>query len=200
MKERAHHEHKPEKKAAIEALADRFKRAQVIIIAESRGVTVEKVTQLRAALRAGKAELKVVKNTLAKRALVGTKYEGLKDKFKGPVAVAISYTDVTTPAKLLDTFIRDNEKGGLKIIGGGMGDKVLSVADVQELASLPTLDVGRSMLLGMFMQPAAGMARLLDAYAKKLGGGAPEAATEEAKPAEPAAEEAKPAEPTAPTT
>lgn len=186
MKERAHHEAKPEKKAAILDLADRFKRAQVIIIAESRGVTVSKVTALRAELRKGKAELKVVKNTLAKRALVGTKYEALKDKFKGPIAVAISYTDVTTPAKLLDTFIRDNEKGGLKIIGGGMGDKVLSVADVAELASLPTLDVGRAMLLGMFMQPAAGMARLLDAYAKKLGAGAPEAATE-AKPAEPAA-------------
>ena len=183
MKERAHHEHKPEKKAAIEALADRFRRAQVIIIAESRGVTVEKVTQLRAELRKGKAELKVVKNTLAKRALIGTKYEGLKDKFKGPIAVAISYTDVTTPAKLLDTFIRDNEKGGLKIIGGGMGDRVLSVAEVSELAALPTLDVGRSMLLGMFMQPAAGLARLLDAYAKKLGGGEAKAAEPEAVPA-----------------
>ena len=186
MKTRAHHEPKPEKKAAVADLSDRFKRATVIILAESRGVTVDKVTQLRADLRKGKAELKVVKNTLAKKALAGTKYEALKDKFKGPIAVALSYTDVVTPAKTLDQFVKDNEGKGLKIIGGGMGDKVLSVADIKELAGLPTMEIARSMLLGMFMQPAAGMARLLDAYAKKLGGGAPEA------PAAPAA--------TAPTT
>jgi large subunit ribosomal protein L10 len=179
---RAHREPKPEKKSAVADLADRFKRAEVIIIAESRGVTVDKVTQLRADLRKSKSELKVVKNTLAKRALVGTRYESLKDKFKGPIAIAISYADVVSPAKALDQFAKDNEGKGLKIIGGGMGSKVLSVEEVKELASLPTMEVARSMLLGMFMQPAAGMARLLDAYAKKLGGGE----STEAKPAEPA--------------
>lgn len=179
---RAHREPKPEKKSAVADLADRFKRAEVIIIAESRGVTVDKVTQLRADLRKSKSELKVVKNTLAKRALVGTKYESLKDKFKGPIAIAISYADVVSPAKALDQFTKDNDGKGLKIIGGGMGSKVLSVEEVMELASLPTMEVARSMLLGMFMQPAAGMARLLDAYAKKLGGGE----SSEAKPAEPA--------------
>ena len=180
---RAHREPKPEKKSAVADLADRFKRAEVIIIGESRGVTVDKVTTLRADLRKSKSELKVVKNTLAKRALAGTKYESLKDKFKGPIAIAISYEDVVSPAKALDQFVKDNE-GKLKIIGGGMGSKVLSVDEVKELAGLPTMEVARSMLLGMFMQPAAGMARLLDAYAKKLGGGSGEG---EAKPAEPAA-------------
>ena len=181
MSERVHREPKPEKKTAVADLADRFNRAEVVVIAESRGVTVEKVTQLRSDLRKTKSELKVVKNTLAKRALVGTKYESLKDKFKGPIAIAISYTDVVSPAKALDQFMRDNDGKGFKIIGGGMGAKVLSVDEVKELAALPTMEVGRSMLLGMFMQPAAGLARLLDAYAKKLGGGE---SKEEAKPAE----------------
>lgn len=194
MSERVHREPKPEKKSAVADLSDRFKRAEVIIIAESRGVTVEKVTQLRADLRKNKAELKVVKNTLAKRALVGTKYESLKDKFKGPIAIAISYTDVVSPAKALDQFMKDNDGKGLKIIGGGMGTKVLSLDEVKELAALPTLEVGRSMLLGMFMQPAAGMARLLDAYAKRLGGGG---SSEEAKPAEEAPAPAAPAAPAA---
>ena len=168
---RAHREPKPEKKEAIADLADRFKRAEVVIVAESRGVTVEKVTKLRADLRNGKAELKVVKNTLAKRALAGTKYEALKDKFKGPIAIALSYSDVVTPAKMLDQFARENDGKGLTILGGAMGDKILTVDEVKELASLPTLEAGRAMLLGMFMQPAASMARLLDAYAKKLGEG-----------------------------
>lgn len=181
MKTRAHHEPKPEKKAAVADLQDRFKRAAVVIVAESRGVTVDKVTQLRADLRKGKSELKVVKNTLARRALVGTKYESLKDKFKGPVTIALSYDDVVAPAKALDQFAKDNE-GKLKILGGGMGDKALSIEEVKELAGLPTMEVARSMLLGMFMQPAAGMARLLDAYAKKLGGGGEGGG--EAKPAE----------------
>lgn len=193
MSERVHREPKPEKKSAVADLADRFKRAEVIIIAESRGVTVEKVTQLRADLRKNKAELKVVKNTLAKRALIGSKYESLKDKFKGPIAIAISYTDVVSPAKALDQFMKDNDGKGLKIIGGGMGTKVLSLDEVKELAALPTLEVGRSMLLGMFMQPAAGMARLLDAYAKKLGGGS----SEEPKPTEEAPAPAAPAAPAA---
>ena len=170
---------RPEKQEAVKELNAAFSRATVAVLAEFRGMTVDKVTELRANLRKGKASLTVVKNTLAKRALKGTKYEGLKDKFKGPVVVALSETDVITPAKLLEEYTKNNEKG-LTIIGGSMGDKLLSVAEVKELASLPSLEVSRSMLLGMFMQPAAGMARLLDAYAKKQGGG-------EAKPEAPAA-------------
>src|SRR5688572_10650573 len=90
------------KQKEIDVLNDRFKRASVAILAEVRGLTVDKVTQLRSDLRKGKAEFRVVKNTLAKRALKGTKYEGLKDKFKGPVAVALSFDDVVHPAKTLD--------------------------------------------------------------------------------------------------
>jgi len=175
-----------EKQKEVDRLNDRFKRAEVAILAEVRGLTVDKVTQLRADLRKGKAELKVVKNTLAKRAHAGTKYESLKDKFKGPVAVALSFGDVVFPAKTLDEFVRSNDGKGLKIIGGSLAGKALSAADVKDLAALPSLEVGRSMLLGMFMQPAAAMARLLDAYEKKLGGGK----KDEPKPAEaaPAAE------------
>lgn len=171
-----------EKQKEVDRLNDRFKRAEVAILAEVRGLTVDKVTQLRADLRKGKSELKVVKNSLAKRALAGTKYEGLKEKFKGPIAVTLSFTDVVFPAKTLDEFVRTNEGKGLKILGGSLGGKALSAAEIKDLASLPSLEVGRSMLLGMFMQPAAAMARLLDAYEKKLGGGK----KEEAKPAEPA--------------
>ena len=159
------------KQKEIDVLNDRFKRAQVAILAEVRGLTVEKVTQLRADLRKGAVEFRVVKNTLAKRALAGTKYESLKDAFKGPVAVALSFDDVVHPAKTLDRFERENDGKGLKIIGGAMGDKKLTVPEIKELASLPDLNTSRAMLLGMFMQPAAGLARLLDAYAKKLGGG-----------------------------
>lgn len=159
------------KQKEIDVLNDRFKRAQVAVLVEVRGLTVDKVTQLRADLRKGKGEFRVVKNTLAKRAIKGTSYESLKDKFKGPVAVALSFDDVVHPAKTLDRFERENDGKGLKIIGGAMGAKALSVVEIKELAGLPDLNTSRSMLLGMFMQPAAAMARLLVAYEKKLGGG-----------------------------
>ena len=161
-----------EKQKEVDLLADRFKRAEVAVLAEVRGLTVDKVTELRSNLRKGKSDFKIVKNTLAKRALAGTKYEALKDKFKGPIAVALNYSDVVHPAKVLDQFVRDNDGKGLKIIGGAMGTKALNAAEVKDLASLPNLETSRSMLLGMFMQPAAGLARLLDAYRKKLEGAA----------------------------
>lgn len=154
------------KQQEVDALAERFKKAEIAILAEVRGLTVDKVTELRATLRKGKTEFKVVKNTLAKRALVGTKYESLKDSFKGPVAVALSYDDIVFPAKTLDTFEK-NEKG-LTVIIGSMAGKTLSKAEVTELAALPNLDQSRSMLLGMFMQPASMLARVLDQYRQKL--------------------------------
>ena len=181
------------KKKEIESLNDRFKRAEVLVMAEVRGITVDKVTQLRADLRKGKSELKVVKNTLAIRALVGTKYEALKEKFRGPVAVALNYSDVVHPAKILDAFQRDNDGKGLKIIGGSLAGKDLSVAEVKELASLPDLDTSRARLLGFLMQPAAGFVRLLAAHYKKQGGGAEAEPKAEAKEAEaPAAPAAAP--------
>lgn len=188
------------KQEEVDRLNDRFKRAEIAILAEVRGVTVDKVTDLRANLRKGEVEFKVVKNTLAKRAIKGTAYEPLADRFKGPIAVAFSFDDVVHPAKLLDGFAKTEK--GLTIIGGSMKDKALSVAEIEELAGLPDLDTSRARLLGFLMQPAASMARLLDAYAKKLGGGeetkgegAGEAKTEGETPAaEAPAAEAKPTE------
>ena len=174
------------KQKEVDLLSERFKKAEIAILAEVRGLTVEKVTQLRADLRKGQAELKVVKNTLAKRALMGTKYESLKDKFKGPVAVAISYGDIVFPARTLDNF-QKTEKG-LTILAGSMAGKLLTVAEVKELAGLPSLEVSRAQLLGLLLQPASMMARVLDQHAKKQGGGESkaEAKTDEA-PAAPAA-------------
>src|SRR5207237_9778278 len=91
-------------------------------------------------------EVKVGKNPVAKRALAGTKYEGRKAQFKGPIAVTLSFSDVVFPAKTLDEFVRTNEGKGLKILGGSLGGKALSAAEIKDLASLPSLEVGRSML------------------------------------------------------
>ena len=181
------------KQKEVVLLAERFKKAEIAILAEVRGLTVDKVTQLRADLRKGKAELKVVKNTLARRAIMGTKYESLKDKFKGPLAVALSYGDIVFPAKALDDF-QKTEKG-LTILAGSMAGKLLTVAEIKELAGLPSLEISRAMLLGTFMQPAASLARVLDKHREKLESGAKKAAPPEA-PAAPAA----PATPEAPAT
>ncbi len=177
-----------EKQKEVDRLHERFLKADIAILTEVRGMTVDKVTQLRADLRKGKSELKVVKNTLARRAIAGTRYEGLKDRFKGPVAVALSYGDVVHPAKTLDEFVKNNEKG-LRVLGGSLDGKLLSVDEVKELAQLPNLEGSRSRLLGLLMQPAAMLVRVLDQYVKKQGG-APAAG---GGPAETAAAEAPPA-------
>lgn len=183
------------KQKEVELLAERFKKAEIAILAEVRGLTVEKVTQLRADLRKGKSELKVVKNTLARRALVGTKYEGLKDKFKGPVAVALSYDDIVFPAKTLDAF--EKTEKGLKILAGSMAGKMLSIDEVKELAGLPSLEISRAQLLGLFLQPATLMARVLDQHVQKQGGGPKTEAAPAASDAAPAAPDAGPATPDA---
>jgi len=148
-----------------------------VVITHQTGLTVAQVTELRRQMRAAGASFKVTKNRLARRALVGTKFEQLSPMFTGPTAIAYS-RDPVAAAKVAVEFANRNDK--LRIVGGSLGERQLDAAGVKSLATLPSLDQLRARLVGLLQAPAgrlaavleapAGqLARVLDAYAKKAG-------------------------------
>jgi len=133
-----------EKKAVVAEVSGKLTGAQAAMLAEYRGLTVAQMTQLRRKAHEGQVYLRVVKNTLARRAVEGTEFECLKDQMVGPLAVAIS-NDPVAVAKVLSEFAKDNEL--LKIKAAAMSGKLMTADQVQALATLP----GREQLIAMLM-------------------------------------------------
>ena len=156
-----------EKEAEVKELNERFSSDELVVLTHYSGLTVAQMTQFRRELVKNGASYKVTKNSLAKIALKGTKFEGITNMFTGPTGVATS-KDAVAAAKTTFTFAKTNEK--LVIIGGQLGDKILSAADVKALASLPSLDELRSKLVGLLQAPASKMVGLLQAPARDLVG------------------------------
>jgi large subunit ribosomal protein L10 len=158
--------HKSEKEELIKELSEKFARAQVAIVAEFSKVNVDTVTRLRKKLRDGKVDYRVLKNTLAKRAAKGTSLEAISDDFHGPVALALGYDDVIAPAKILSEFIKDMET--IKVRSAVVQGRRTDAAGVQALAKMPGLPELRARLLGLFNQPAARLARTVQAPGSQL--------------------------------
>ena len=154
-----------QKKDAVAALGQTFGEIETIIIAQYSGLTVAEITKLRQKVRASGATMQVAKNRLVKIALKGTRYESLSDKFKGPTAITYS-KDPVAAAKAIAEFSKDNAK--LVIIGGAMGDTVLDVAGVKNLASMPSLDELRAKLIGLLNAPATKLVQIIQAPAGQL--------------------------------
>lgn len=157
---------KSEKEEMIKDLSEKFARAKTAVVAEFTKVDVETVTKLRAKLREGKVEYKVLKNTLAKRAAKGTSVEAIAEDFVGPIALAISYDDVVAPAKILSEFIKDMET--IKIRSAVVEGKRVDVNGVKALAKMPGLPELRAQLLGMLNQPAGKLVRTIAAPGSQL--------------------------------
>lgn len=131
-----------EKEKRIEALHDRFSKATVAILTSFSGLGMEELTQLRQKLRGVKAEISVVKNTLALRAVEGTGLAQAKDVFKGPIAVTIGYDDPILPTKILQDFIQ-KQTPKMQVRAGWVEGRMLTGLEVSHVASLP----GRERLL-----------------------------------------------------
>ncbi len=153
---------KERKTAAVSDLHERFAAAHMAVITECRGMPVTQVTRLRHQLRGVRAELKVVKNSLAVRAVEGTSLGPVASLFKGQVAVVIGYDDPVVPAKLLRDFIR-NEKCDEKIIwrGGVLEGKTLEPAQLIATADLPSKEVLLAMTLSAMQAPLQGLVGVL---------------------------------------
>ena len=153
------------KAETLEALKGVFKDSGAVIVTHYTGLNVAEMTKLRGALRKDGATLKVVKNTLAAKALNGIGGKAGTDLFAGPVAIAFA-PDPVSAAKATAAFAKDNQK--LVIIGGLMGEKVLGQKDVEALAKLPSLDQLRGQLIGLIQAPATKIAGVVQAPAGQL--------------------------------
>ena len=155
-----------EKEAVIKEVTDLAAKAQTLVMAEYRGITVAGMTELRAKARAADVNLSVLKNTLARRALAGTSFEVAADQMTGPLIYSFS-EDAVAAAKIVAEFAKTNDK--LVIRAGVYSGKSLDVNGVKELASIPSKEVLLSQLLGLMQSPVSRTARVLAALAEKKG-------------------------------
>jgi large subunit ribosomal protein L10 len=148
------------KQALVAEVASVAATAQSAIAAEYRGLTVAEMTSLRASARNSGVYVKVVKNTLARRAIEGTEFECMQSSLKGPLLLAFSREDPGSAARLIKDFAKEHEK--LVTVSVSVGGQLYGATDLDRLASLPTLDEARAMLLRAFQAPMAQLARLLN--------------------------------------
>lgn len=154
-----------EKAAVIEEITSQLASAQSVVVAEYRGLSVESVTQLRKEARAAGVYLRVLKNTLAKRAIAGTAFEGLSGNMVGPLIYGIS-TDPVAAAKVLVNFAKTNDK--LVLTAGALPGQVMGVDGVKALATMPSRDELLSKLLGTMQAPIATFVRTLNEVPTKF--------------------------------
>ena len=140
-----------DKKAIVADVASYAESAVSTVGAEYSGLTVEQMTQLRANARNAGVYLRVVKNTLAKRAVTGTEFECIKDSLTGPLVLAFSREEPAAAAKLINDFSKDNDKLIVRIVA--LRGKLLSPADVSVLAKMPTKDEAISQLMSVMKAP-----------------------------------------------
>lgn len=148
-----------QKQALVAEVSAEVAKAQAIVLAEYRSLTVGHMTDLRKKARNSGVYLRVLKNTLARRAVADTPFAGLADKMVGPLAYGIS-ADPVAVAKVLHEFSRENDK--LVIKGGAMANAVMSPKQVGDLAKMPSRQELLSMLLGTMQAPIAKFARTLN--------------------------------------
>ena len=141
-----------------------FSNAESVVIPEYLGLTVAEADELRNKVRDAGASLRVTKNRIARLAVKDTKFEGLADLFKGPVAMAYA-NDPIAACKACVEFAKNNEK--LVIVGGALSDKALTLDEIKELAAIPSMDELRAKLVGLLQAPAAKLARVTKAYSEK---------------------------------
>lgn len=148
-----------QKQAVVGEITAQLGKAQSIIVAEYRGLDVGAVTELRAKARKSGLFLRVLKNTLVRRAVKGTPFEKLSDQMVGPLIYGISQ-DPVAGAKVLSAFAKDNEK--FVIRGGAMPNLLMSVNDVKALAALPSREELLTKLVGTMQAPVVKLVRTMN--------------------------------------
>jgi len=154
-----------EKKEVVAEVAERLTKAQAVVLAEYRGLPVEQITVLRSQARASGVYLRVLKNTLARRAVQGTPFEKLADLMVGPLAYGIS-DDPVAAAKVLHAYAKGNEK--LVIKGGAMPGHVMTAKEVGTLASMPSREQLLASLMGTMNAPITKFVQTLNEVPSKF--------------------------------
>ncbi len=149
----------------IKEMTTHFDKSEAIIVTHYQGLTVKQLDELRQKMREHGIIFKITKNRITKIALEKTKCKELSDLFSGPTAVALSQ-DVIASAKILTNFSKDHKS--LKILGGIMGNDILDVSGVENVAILPSLEEARAKIIGILRLPAQKIASILLAPASKI--------------------------------
>jgi large subunit ribosomal protein L10 len=155
-----------DKKALVAEVAGVAAHAQSVVAAEYRGLTVGQMTELRAKARKQGVYMRVVKNTLARKALAGTSFESVGPKLKGPLVLAFSKDDPGAAARVVKDFAKSNEKLVATLVA--LGGQVLPAGELDKVASLPTREQALSMLLGVLKAPVQKLVGTLAAPASQL--------------------------------
>jgi large subunit ribosomal protein L10 len=157
-----------EKKAQIiNSLEETFSRCTIGILTDYRGLTTSEITALRRKLQESGGEYKVVKNTLARLALTRIGKDDPVNSIEGPIAIALGYSDMTTPVKALLSHVRDS-KINLTIKGGFSGNRALTTEEVTFLSTLPSREIMLARVLGQMKSPVSGLVNCLSSPIRGL--------------------------------
>ena len=159
-----------EKQVIIDEIKAKLENAEAAVVIDYMGITVEEANSMRKQLREADVDYTVYKNTLVKRAIEGTKYEGLADALAGPSALAISQTDATAPARVLNKVMKEFKKMEFK--AGVIEGELLDAAGVQAVADIPSRDELIAKFMGSIQSPIANFARVINQIAEQQGEGA----------------------------
>ena len=154
------------KKALVAEVSAVAATAQSVVAAEYRGLTVGKMTELRAKARASGVYMRVVKNTLARKAVAGTAFENIGPVLKGPLVLAFSKDDPGAAARVIKAFAKDNDK--LVATAVSLGGQLLAASALDQVASLPTRDQALAKLMGTMKAPIQKLVGTLNAAPSKL--------------------------------
>ena len=154
------------KQDKVSLIKEKIDKAQVAIVTEYKGYSVEEITNLRRALQKEGGDYMVTKNTLAKLAVKDTPYEVLTETFKGPIAIAFGFGDQVAPAKVLSKFIKDAKKG--EIVAAALDGKLLSAEEAKALATIPSKEEIYAKMLGCVNSPATGIVGSINAVMASL--------------------------------
>ncbi len=155
-----------EKQVVVAEVAEVANRALSAVAAEYRGLTVGQMTDLRAKARETGVYVRVVKNSLARRAMDGTEFECMQDRLSGPLMLGFSEADPGAAARLFRDFAKENEK--LVITVGAVGGQAIDAADIGKLANLPTRDEALAQLMSVMQAPVVKLARTFKEVPGKL--------------------------------
>lgn len=153
-----------EKSELLSEMSGIISGSEAVVLAHYRGLTVEEMSDLRKKARELGAELRVTKNRITRLALKGTAFEALSDMFKGPVIMAYS-KDPISACKLCVEYAKANEK--FLVVGGALNTGVLSQAEIERLATIPSMDELRAKIIGLLQAPGSALARVTKAYSEK---------------------------------
>jgi len=155
-----------EKKAIVAEVAEIVTSTSSVIAAEYRGLTVDKLTELRKQARESDVVMRVIKNSLARRAFEGTDYACLNDSLTGPLVLAFSQEDPAAAARIFNDFVKENDKLIVKSIA--LGDRLMDASQLGTLAKMPTRDQALGMLAGVMQAPVSKFVRTVAEPTNKL--------------------------------